>query len=317
VDSDPVREELNELRRGRGVEAADFHTRVGPLLRRACGIVSTDTPAQVRRLVVLQLTELCGRLPETLRLAASAALALHEEAAGDFLDQRIAWLANQYDRDPRTARRRVDAAFRRLAEFLSDAQEKDGSHNVYAPGGWYVESMKAVLRMDLDPPQLTEERRIVATTDELDEIVVSFSAPKVQPDNAEGAITAKMVYGGELVESHDTGSGHARFIVRLPEPLSLGQRHSYSMEFTSYSRSTMRPYYVLTPLRQCRHFAVRARFDHETRPALIWRLNGVLPRAVNDFTPNDDHLTIDRLGEVALEFHDLQQGLSYGLQWSP
>lgn len=313
MDDDTV-QELNELRRGRGLDAADLHTRVGSRLRQACSIADTDLPAETRRKLVLTLTELCGRLPATLQLAASAALALHEDAAGDFLDRRIAWLADQYDRDPRTARRRIDQAFRRLAEFLDDACDQQ-SRSVYAPDGWHVESLKAMLRMDLDPPQLIEERRIVATTDELDEITISFSAPKDRVATGD-KITAQMVYGGELVEAHDTQSGHARFVVRLPEPLRLGQRHSYGIQFASYPRSRMRPYYVLTPLRPCKHFAIRARFDLNSKPELIWRLNGVLPRAVNDFSPNDDLLTIDRLGEIALEFHDLQQGLSYGLQWS-
>ena len=37
--------------------------------------------------------------------------------------------------------------------------------------------MKAVLRLDRDPPDLQEERRIVAEVDELDELVLSFSVP--------------------------------------------------------------------------------------------------------------------------------------------
>lgn len=78
----------------------------------------------------------------------------------------------------------------------------------------------------------------------------------------------------------------------------------------------MRPYYVLNPLRRCEHFTVRVRFGRERKPESIWRLNGVPPRVVDDFSPNDDPLFIDRLGEVSLEFHNMQQGLSYGLQWT-
>ena len=37
--------------------------------------------------------------------------------------------------------------------------------------------MKARLRLDRDPPDLEEERRIVAEVDELDELVLSFSVP--------------------------------------------------------------------------------------------------------------------------------------------
>jgi hypothetical protein len=78
----------------------------------------------------------------------------------------------------------------------------------------------------------------------------------------------------------------------------------------------MRPYYVLHPLRRCDHFSVRIRFDPEQRPDQIWRLNGVPSRVVDDFMPNSDLLTLDRVGEIAVEFHAMQPGFSYGVQWS-
>ena len=81
-NSFPFVRELNELRRGRGLDAADLHQRIGPGLREACEITAADQPAAARQKLVLRLTELCGRLPADLRLAALAALGLHEEAAG-------------------------------------------------------------------------------------------------------------------------------------------------------------------------------------------------------------------------------------------
>jgi hypothetical protein len=50
--------------------------------------------------------------------------------------------------------------------------------------------------------------------------------------------------------------------------------------------------------------------------SLIWRLNGIPSRVLDEFTPTDDLLTFDPVGEIALEFHHLTQGLSYGLQWA-
>ncbi|WP_245614370.1 hypothetical protein [Actinokineospora inagensis] len=308
--------ELKEIRRGRGVRSDDLHSRVGPALRMACGITGLDDPALVRRKLVLKLTHLGARLPSDLNLAADAALGLHKEADGGFLDQRIDWLATRFDRDPRTARRRVDSAFQLLAELLYDAGMRDQRSGSYSPDGWYVESLRAALRLDLDVPTLTEQRQIVAAVDELDELVLSFSAPRDQampPDGPE--IRAEIAYGGEIVEEQRVSSSHTRFIVRLPSPLSLGQRHDYSIKFTAYPRSWMRPYYVFTPLRRCEEFTVRVRFDPATPPDSVWRVNGLPAKAYEDFEPGDDQLTIDRVGDIALEFHDLQQGLSYGLQW--
>jgi hypothetical protein len=276
----PVVRELTELRRGRGLDATDLHARVGPRLREACDIGQSDIPAVVRRKLILRLTELCGRLPSDLQLAALVALGLHEEASGEFLDRRISWLANRFDRDPRTARRRIDDAFRLLGEYLD------------------------------------EDRCIVAATDELDEIVVALSVPRQAGTNGP-AIEAQMIYGGELVESQQVSPSHARFVVRLPRPLGLGQRHEYGIQFTPYPRPLLRPYYVLTPLRRCEHFTVRVRFHPQFRPAEVWRLNGLPARVVDDCIPGDDRLSIDNVGDISLEFHALQQGLSYGLQWSP
>jgi hypothetical protein len=95
--------------------------------------------------------------------------------------------------------------------------------------------------VDLGPPELVEERRIIATVDELDELVLALSAPKDE-DVEEGhrRIAAEIIYGAEIVEKHPVARGHSQFVVRLPQPL--------------------RPYYVLTPLWRCASFTVRVRF---------------------------------------------------------
>jgi hypothetical protein len=276
--------ELNDLRRGRGLNAANLGARVGPRLRRACAIDDTDNPALVRRKVVLRLTSLCALLPDDLRTAASVALALHEEAAGEFLDRRIAWLADHFDRDPRTARRRVDTAFRLLGERLDDESNLAEDLGLDSPEGWYVESLRAVLKMDCDPPQLIEERRIVATVDDLKEITVSLRAPRGVTIGDDDLIEARMLAGGEIIESHRAGPGHIRFLIRLPEALRLGQRHDYSVEFTSYPRSWTHPYDLLAPLHRCEDFSVRVQFGGDNQPDLVWQLQ--------------------------------RQGMSYGLQWS-
>ncbi|KDN21653.1 hypothetical protein [Amycolatopsis rifamycinica] len=304
--------ELNELRRGRGLDAADLHQRIGPCLRAACAIAETDPPAAARQKLVLRLTELCGRLPPDLKLAALAALGLHEEAAGEFLDRRISWLASVLDRDPRTARRRIDLAFRRLGELLGAPAPRGDSHPL---AGWYVESMKAMLRLDRTPTELQDERRIVAEADELDELVLPVSVPAGPGCDPVPDITADALYGGEIVEARQVSASHAQFVLRLPSPLRLGQRHEYGIRFTP-KRTGLRPYYAMTPLRRCEEFSVRVRFDRAAPPSRVWRLNGVPGRVVDDGVDSGDALTVNRVGEVALEFHDLRQGLSYGLQWS-
>jgi hypothetical protein len=271
--------ELNDLRRGRGLNAANLGSRVGPRLRSVCSVDEGDTPAQIRRKVAARLSALCAQLPADLQLAAAVALALHDEGVGEFLDRRIAWLAERFDRDPRTARRRVDTAFRLLGERIDD----EGAAADELPNGWYVESLNAVLVMDTDPAQLIEERRIVATVDGLSEIDVSLRAPRGVSEPGE-LIEATMTYGGEIVAAQHIDAGHTRFRIRLSETLRLGQRHDYGIRFNSYPRSWTQPYDLLAPLDRCEHFAVRVRFGGETQPDLVWQLR--------------------------------RQGMSYGLQWS-
>jgi hypothetical protein len=275
--------ELNDLRRGRGLNAVNIDSRVGPRIRAACAINDSDGPSQIRRKLVLRLTTLCEQLPTDLRLAASVALALHDDATGEFLDRRISWLAEHYDRDPRTARRRVDAAFRLLSERLDDDTAPQEDPEQDSPEGWYVQSLRAVLRVDLDEPQLTEERRIVATVDGLKEITVSVRAPMVATADL-GGLAATMTHGGEIVESQHVSPGHTRFVIRLSEALHLGQRHEYGIRFTSYPRSCVHPYDMFAPLHRCEDFAVRVQFGDGTQPDLVWQLR--------------------------------PQGMSYGLQWS-
>ena len=120
------------------------------------------------------------------------------------------------------------------------------------------------------------------------------------------------------MERVDVSGSHAQFVLRLPKPLRLGQQHDYSVQVTSWSSAGMQPYYVLSPLRRTEHFSVRAKFDKAAPPTQIWQVAGQPTRVVDDWEPTPaDMLELDPVGEIALEFHDLQQGLSYGLKWKP
>lgn len=310
--------ELRELRRGRGLLADDVHQRVGPRLRMFCGIIAVDPPAAIRRKLVLTLTEHCGRLPSDLRLAVLVALALHQSADHKFLHERLAWLAAQYDRDPRTARRRIDEGFRVLAESILDLEggAQSRTSSPFAADGWFVASMRATMRLDIDPPRLTEERQVVATADDLDEVVSSLSVPQQPgtwpPEPAD--LRATMLYGGEIVEERRPSRAHARFVVRLPRPLSLGEQHEFGIEYVAHRRAYLLPYYAVTPLRRYDHVRVCVRFG-AARPSKLWRLSGIHPRVADEFIPGPEVLDVDSVGDVRLEFFNLRQGLSYGLQW--
>jgi hypothetical protein len=287
--------------------ANDVADRIGAGLRVACGVAPDDSPALVRRKVGERLSELCGRLPTDLRVSVLAALALHPEADHQFMQDRMGWAARQINRDhPRAAVRRMKVGFRIIAEQLDDLVD-DPSINQ----GWHTGSLRALLRMDVDPPQLLEERTIVATADGLEEVEIRLSAPGRGDDSP---ITATVLYGGEITASERVAPSHRKFVLRLPATLRAGEQHEYGVRFTAHPKAVMPPYYVLTPLQPCAKFSVRVRFGEA--PPLIWRVDGIPPRAFDDYAPGDALVSADRFGEVALEFSRLHQGLSYGVRWA-
>ncbi|WP_147265882.1 hypothetical protein [Nocardia puris] len=229
--------------------------------------------------LALKITEECARLPEPLGRAAVVALALDRESNQTdrrFLRQRVEELAASLDRESRTAVRRIDQAFFMLAESMAETAGTE-AQGAQAPSddGWYTDSLTATLHLDEDPVRLIETRRIVATADELDEIVFSWSvsASSVEPRQ----LSAEVTSGGKILEKRTVGRSHVDFRMRLPEPISLSQHHDYTAIIIAGPRRSIRPYYIVTPWRTCKFFRLRICFGPRT-PAEIWRIRGLPSR---------------------------------------
>lgn len=309
MTTEQVVPELQRLIRGRGLRAEDTRHRIGPALTTLANVTQSDSSVQVSRKLIRVLTEVADQLPEDLRLAALTALGLRGPADKQFLQDRLSWLAETSGTSERTTRRRATNAIRVLGEQLDQLGKEPRLQQ-----GWHVSSLRAFLRLDVDPPQLVEERGIVASTDNLSNIEIRLSAPAhYQPTDT--PLAATILYGGEITRTEHVTPSHRKFTVRLPTPLRAGEKHEYGVRFTAFPRADMPPFYVMTPLRPCERFTVRVRFGANI-PRRIWRLDGIPPRAIDDFEPTDTLLTANRLGEISLEFSQLHQGLSYGVRWS-
>jgi len=269
---------------------------------------------------MLRIAQDCGRLPEPFGYAASVAFALDRgsnQTERRFLHQRVKDLAASFDRDPRTALRRIDQALYMLAELMTgSAEENDFESDSAVNGGWYTESLKATLHLDDGPVRLVEERRIVATADELDEIVFPYSFSRAQNNSdAYAKLSAVMSFGGELVEERRVGRSHVDFIVRLPVPIGMGQSHDCGVAInSSLLPRSIRPYYIVTPWRPLHSFRMQLCFGHDV-PQSIWRIDGLPLAVVGELESSDDPLRADSIGEVQLEFHHLRLALSYGVGW--
>jgi hypothetical protein len=312
-----VAAELHELRRGRGVLSDDIDTRVGPLLKEFCGMADSDDVAVVRAKLSSPLRILSERLPDDLGHAVRVGLALGDTVTDRFLKDRMCQLATDMRRDPRTAMRRLDEGLRRLAEIIvSGSTQASPETNEFAPEGWYVDILRANLLLDRDPPQVIEHRRIVATATGLDTVLASVTAP---PDSAgpdQPTVRTEVMYGGVLLDAERVRGGHYRCHVRLPLALEIGQAHEYALVFTFDPYWYLPTYYALTPFRRYDRFELSARFDRAAPPEKTWRLNGIPPSIIEEFTADAELRTIDAVGEVHVEFSALKAGLSYGLRWS-
>jgi hypothetical protein len=313
--SDPLADEVKAIRRGRGLHHAAIEARVGPMLRRACGVLPGDPPPVVRTKVIERLGNAAEGLPRELSLAARAALGIHPDTYELLqLQDRVEWLARQLRRDVRTARRRIDEACVRLAERL--AASTAGPTRGRRGPGWYVSDFHLVVLLDGDEPVTIERREIVAEWDGLDEIMLAWSLRAT--DSPAGSLTdlgLRPLYGGQLAQPEEASGSRMQVALRLPRPLRATERHEYGVLTRLPSTVAMQRHYAYTPATRCDHFHLRVRFDAERAPERIWRVADAFHRDLDERTTEGESLQLDRCGDLELEFEELLPGHGYGLQW--
>jgi hypothetical protein len=313
--ADDLIAELTRLRRGWALQHGNLRDRLGPIMHHLCGIDRTDTDRDVQRKVRALLTEHLADLPAELRRAAVLALAMDPNHLHRSLTVRVERLAHEYAYTSRTARRRIDHAFRLLALAASRRPSESAPPD---PGvGWHVRSLHAALSLDNNGPELLEERAIVATRSGLDRVTVRLSVPV--PPGLTGHpsdVTTEVVRGATIVERESHyGARHFRCVLQLPQPLAEGQEHEFAVVHRVSPARRLLPHYAFVPLVPCDRFSVSVRFQALRWPAVLWRLTAVPPRLVDDEEPGDDRLDLDGTGTVRLRFSGLRAGHAYGVAW--
>jgi hypothetical protein len=318
--------ELKTLRKGRGVNTARLPDQIGPLLRELAAVENQDAAGIIRQKVTGALNRLAESLPTDLALAARAALSLHPEAQQPFLAERVQWLADQLERDVRTARRRVDLGLTALAEQALVPTPAEGT--VPAPRApltrepdddpWHIREFRAVLRLDQPTPEAIEQRVIVANQDGLDRLDALITIPRDR-DIRTGShdLLMEVLYGATIVSRERVTGSRFKYGLQLPRALYSGEAHEYALLFRLPPNQPMRTHYVYTTHRRCDAFDLRIRFDPERLPAEIWRVNQGYFGDLDDDAAPRDVVDVDRTGEVHLVFHRLRQGFGYGAQWTP
>lgn len=312
--TETIFDELRALPPRRGLFAEDLPQRIGPVLRELAGIAADDDELGCREKLVDWLDRLLWTVPAPERQVVSIAIGL-DLATKDrpSLAQRLQWLETDQRRDAKTVRRWLQLALRRLARSAA-RQITEGDR---APDtGWYVESLRALLRLDLPAPVAYEDRRIVATRHGLRELTHRVSLPRpADPTGADRPLEVDIDYGGRLRLDYATETDF-RYVVALGRPLDWGDRHEFRITTRLPAGAPMTPHYTCVPQRRYDAFELRVRFDRDRLPRQVRRIDGGSPRSADAPVDAGDVLVPDDGGEVRTEFRRLRQGFSYGVQWT-
>lgn len=304
-------DELVRLRRGRGVMDGDLPGRLGPVLYSMAGIEPGGNVEDLRKRLIRFLEDLAAGLPDDLRTAFAAALALREDVRFRFLDERMEWLADRLQRDVRTARRRADEAIRLVEATASSPASESGDYT-----DWHLIRLRALLLLDRAAPLAIEERTLVAGLDNLAEISIATSIPVPRGARSEEPVAkVEVLYGGSLIESSWPTATYLRYVIRLPQPLRYGQSHELGVSITTPCDQPFNPRYAIQPLRRCDEFDLRIRFG-AAQSHKVWRMAGLPRGMVDDFADPDALLRPDATGDIHLRYEHLQMGRVYGARWS-
>jgi len=309
--------EVRILRKGRGLQTSDLDSRLGPYLRElVAGAIEIDAAAR-RQALAAEINSGAAQLSDDLRISVMASLGLSAETRQmAHFRERVEWLADQLRRDYRTALRRIDVGERLLAEEIASELRRRRGRTASTPVGWYLHEFRTLLRLDTVTPESHEDRRIVATRADIDEVMAWLDVPPA-PGQPGSALLAEVRYGGRLVRREQPSGNRFQFVIQLPKPLQPGDTHEYGLTLRVPRHEQMRPHYIFTPECQCNTFDLRVRFDLNRPPSWIRRVEGETVRMFEVAVPSEDLVDLDAAGEVHLRFRNPTLYLGYGIQWQP
>jgi hypothetical protein len=305
--------EIRSFHKGRGMQAHDLDTRLGPYLLELAG----EDPTARRQVLRAQLTSCAIQLASDMSLAVTASLGLQGQTREmPYLRDRVDWLAGEMGRDYRTAQRRIGAAEKLLAEEIARELQRRRSRAAMAPDGWYLGELRTLLRLDTPSPEAYEDRRVVCTRSGLREVKAWLDMPG-RPGQPGPDLTADVSYGGRLVRAQQPSGSRFQFSVELPAPLQIGEEHQYGLVTRLREGATMRSHYLVVPECRCDAFDLRIRFHPGHRPGWVRRVDGETVRMFDNGQPTGDLMELDSAAEVHMQFRNLTMYLGYGIQWQP
>lgn len=312
--------ELKTLRKGRGLFVSQIGDRVGDTLRTVCAVTDEDGPAEIRQKVGERLENLARNLPADLRVAVMAAFAIAPDARLPLYQDRVSLAAAKLNRDPRTARRRIDDGIQHIAQLAAALSPgaSVSSPRPMASAQWHTAELRVGLALDRERPEVLHYRTIVADRDDLRELDLAMT---VWMPGSHGlaphprTLGVDLFHGGTLVARGMESSDRFAFSLVLPRPLARGETHDFAMLVRLPADAPLRPYFACVLKHPCALLDLRVRFDSARVPARVWLLRNAFQRDVNDAVPPRETVRVDEAGEIRARFADLNPGMAYGARW--
>lgn len=323
VTEEQLYTELAALRKGWGLRRPNVRDRIGPELRKLCGVDETTTHSAARAIVATLLTRTFGGLPDDFALAARVMMAMEPEYPDPTLTLRQQRLAQVWNVDPMTVRRRCDLALQQASAHLAEhGSELAAVHfdedDAFKPNEWYTATTSTTLRLDKPNPEATEVRKIVSLKEGLARVVLGFGLPRPRSESrSRMGLEVEMEFGGELESNRQPSAEYFVQYIRFPHPLANGEEHTFGRTLRIPPGQLMAPHFVVRPLHRVDHFELRVKFNQRRLPRIVWRVSGIPYNVSEADGPSRDTLELDSLGEMVVEFTRLKPSFGYGIRWLP
>ncbi|MBL8929289.1 MAG: hypothetical protein JNL54_04120 [Kineosporiaceae bacterium] len=303
-------DELETMQRRRGLQSPDWAGSVGPNIGQALALEQHEDGSRRREALVAGLLGHADSLPGDMQLAFISACAIPKRSLA-LLGERLQYAGDRMHIpvSPRTVRRRLKLANRRVAQTLAD----DLARRSAAPStDWVLTALDATTDLTTSRPvfRSTHTLRVVAPL--LTEVTERISFPGAAPDadpefEAEGDCA--------LVRVDRPFQPTWALTMRLARPFTCGEVVSYSLAVRAPSRRLVHPMSVMLPERECRRFSTKVDFGSPSVASRVWRLDGAPAPAAELDSTSGELLDPHQTRVLTASFNGMVRGRVYGLRW--
>jgi hypothetical protein len=310
-------EELQRLRKGRGVYHPSGQERFGSHIRAVCGAVGPDAPLTLlRSMFSRSVDDLLGDEGGARMLLRAASGLAPEGRLDEFstYGKRVSWLASKLHVGERTVEKRVDRALIQYVDAAIAVFSRISAAD--ADPGFVIDAFRVDLSFIGDRPRVLEERKIRCACEQLDVVRIRFGILSPPSGNGhERPFEIEVREGGSLTRV-DSWSSMVAYEIKLTQPLVRGQMHKLVSRLVPARGQPLAPHYVVQPITSVESFTINAHFDQHKRPVRVRRVNRAPHGEIDISFPGDEVLELDAGGKVETTFLRIRDSRSYGLAWT-